>query len=161
MSEILWRTPIWVWVVLPALIVLGMLLTRDRQRSALVAFLPSAAFSAYSFYGALTAFGAPFMAVTAWMVGFLLALLLLRPSIGKALARLRFDPRKIIPIRGSYAPMAMILGIFFLRYALNVTKAIRPDILVMPLAIAFLAGGLGLLSGLLLGRTLGEIGRAG
>jgi hypothetical protein len=158
MSEILVRTPIWVWGILAALITLGLMLARDRQVNTLRLLIPSAALSVYSFVGAAIAFPSPMLAIAVWIIAAFAAALLVRPNFDAALSRLRTRPREAFPVPGSLVPLALFLGIFGVRYVLNVMNAINPGLVANPLVILGFAGLLGLFSGLLVNTSLRRIG---
>jgi hypothetical protein len=70
-------------------------------------------------------------------------------------AGVRYDAaRREFALPGSWVPLALILGIFSVKYATGVTLAMHPALRVDPtfaLAVATLAG---LFSGIFAGRTL-------
>lgn len=152
--EIVRHTPLWVWLLLAALLALGLSQRRGRfVQPARLLILPlvllglglssmAAAFSALPLVG------------VAWVAALLMSLTLalrLKPPAGThwdAAAGRLF-------LAGSWMPLFIILVIFTLRYTTAVSLALHPawrtDLAVqLPLALAF-----GSLSGLFLGRTLG------
>lgn len=161
MSEIFSRAPIWVWGVLITLVVVGLLLTRDRRRAAWIAILPSSGFAFYSAWGAYATFPSPAVSVAAWLIGASVPLLMIRRSLGTALGVLRHRPGQIVPIAGSFVPLVLFVSIFCVRYALNVLKAVRPEMLTQVAVAMMLAGLLGLLSGALASRAMRDIAHSG
>jgi len=126
-AQILTHTPAPVWGILAALLVLGLLQTRDRIVSRPRVLLLPVAMSALSLHAALKAFAAAaggLPVLPAWAAGFALgwaANLVLRwPGRVEALAPGRWR------VAGSWAPLALMLAIFVLRYAVGVALALQP-----------------------------------
>jgi len=155
--EILRRTPMWVYFLFAALIFLGYTQSRTRSVSAArLAILP-VVMAAFSLYGVLSGFGASPAPVAAW------ACLLAVSAAGFAaldLSRGATYANGVFTVPGSWLPMAVILIIFFTRYAINVSLAISPGLRgVQPFAITVCAL-YGLASGFFAGRMLGLLRRA-
>ena len=152
--EILHRTPSWVFVLLFALVVLGYGQTRDRSvRGSLLTLLP-AAMIVLSLYGVLGAFGLNPLGLGAWALGVAIAAgsgrgsaLLRRGVVYSAATRTFFVP-------GRWWPLALMMLIFLVRYAVAVAIARRLHV-VESLAFAGLVSlAYGLLSGVFLARAL-------
>jgi len=150
---ILRHTPTWVWGLLATLVALGLLQTRARDvtRARLLA-LPLAMLL-MSLWSLAPAFASTAWAPGSWGIGFAAALAAtarLRPPPG---ARWRAETlRWHLP--GSWAPMALILAIFSLKYGVGVALGLQPSWRTdagFQLAIAALYG---ILNAALLGRSL-------
>lgn len=151
--QILRGTPLWVYPLFLGLVVLGYLQSKPRHVApAMVAVLP-VVLGALSLSRVLAAFGPAPAVLAAWAAGTAAALLLnrtLRQPVG---ARWSAAAGSFL-VPGSWVPLALMMAMFFARYALAVTQAMAP-------ALARSAGfesaasfGLGLLSGLFLSRAL-------
>ena len=152
---ILARTPPWVWALLAALVVLGLIQARERRAGmARVAALP-AGMSALSLWSTVSAFGASpqFGLVAAtWLAaaaaGFA-AVASMAPPPGS-----RFDPAtRTFTLPGSWAPMALILSLFALRYGVNVALALQPGLAADMAFTVLAAAAYGAFSGLFGGRA--------
>jgi hypothetical protein len=152
--EIVRFTPSWVWGLLAALLLLGLWQTRPRTvaRAQLLA-LPLALL-ALGLWSMRAGFVVQPSALVLWLValGALLALgqRLPRPPG----ARWQSDTARL-QLPGSWLPMAMIVGIFTLRYAISVAQALHPAWRSAPEVLLPVAALYGAMAGLLLGRALG------
>ena len=156
--EILHRTPSWVFVLLFALVVLGYGQTRDRSvRGSLLTLLP-AAMIVLSLYGVLGAFGLNPLGLGAWALGVAIAIAIAAGS-GRGSALLRRGvvysaATRTFFVPGRWWPLALMMLIFLVRYAVAVAIARRPHV-VESLAFAGLVSlAYGLLSGVFLARAL-------
>ena len=123
--QILANTPKWVFVLFAALLWLGLnqLLTRKIQLTRVT--LIALGMGAFSFYGAASAFAANPMALLAWLVAMALAaaVVMQRPLP----AATRYDPAsQRLTVPGSAVPLALMMGIFFTKYAVGVSLAMQP-----------------------------------
>ena len=152
-GQILANTPVWVWVLLAALLALGGRGTRPRSMSLWSALAMPVAMVAYALFNAVRAGpGDPSMPL-AWAAGagvaFLFNHFVLR------------QPRDIVwnretrraSLTGSWLPMALVLGIFGLNYVGAVTRAVAPAIADGTGFKRVIAAVAGLLGGLFLSRA--------
>jgi hypothetical protein len=151
--QILKGTPPWVFVLFFALLAVGFAQSRSRTvGTARVTILP-AAFIALSLYGVIAAFGAHAADLIAWAAGIGAALLVncfLRQPAG---ARWEHSTGSY-HVPGSWMPLALMMTVFFARYAIAVSIAMRPalvheDMFVLSASLVY-----GLLSGTFLARAL-------
>jgi hypothetical protein len=162
MSEFLFQvvkgTPLWVWAILVALIVLGVQQMRPRSVKRHVVLIAPVVFLVIGVLSAgRSTLGFVSWAVTIGVVGAFTAL------VWKPIGNARFDTatdRLLLP--ASVIPIIIMLSIFLLNYVIAVTLAIHPDyreILAWQLCPALL---LGALSGVFMGRaaTLFRLGRS-
>lgn len=151
--QILERTPPWVFVLFVVLLVLGTLQTRTRELGRPRVALMPAIFLPLSMWGIWSAFGTSAFAYGGWVAG-----------IGAAVrlnhyARL---PRQVtysagarlFRVEGSWIPLAMMMAIFFTRYAIAVATAMQPALKDMPGFAAAVGFAYGLFSGSFLARAL-------
>src|SRR5262245_11829313 len=125
--QILSRTPPWVFVLFAFLIVLGVvqLQTREIGRKRVV-MLP-AAFVALSLWGGWSAFGADGLAYAGWAAGIGAALLL--NQVAKLPRKVTYSAQtRRFRIEGSWTPLALMMTIFFTRYAIAVMLAMQPGL---------------------------------
>lgn len=145
--------PTWVWFLLVALIWLGLRQTLTRQVSLTRVTLMPLGLVGLSVYGTATVFAAQPWVLLVWaMAAATLVLLVLRRPVPQGT---RFDlASQIFTLPGSWAPLALIAGIFCPKYAVGVTASIAPELL-HSIPVALTVGLLsGVFSGVLAARTL-------
>jgi hypothetical protein len=155
-GSILRSTPTWVWGLLAALVYFGLTQVRNRTVGLpRVAFIPFA-MAGFSIWGMSGSFGSsPMFAgvLLAWAA--VAALTIAAAAMMAPPAGASYDASaQTFALRGSWAPLAMILGIFLTRYWVNVEIAIQPA-LARDGTYALAVGALyGFFSGLFAGRAL-------
>lgn len=126
LGQVLTRTPVWVWALLAALLVLGFSQARPRRVGLVrVALLPLG-MAGFSLYGTASAFGASPLVLGSWLTAcaLLLAMVPLPVPVGA-----RFDSAKReFDLPGSWVPMALILGIFLTKYGVGASLALHPEL---------------------------------
>ena len=151
--EILKRTPSWVFVLFFVLILLGYSQSKDRVVSrGKVSILP-VAMIVLSFYGVLSAFGISPVGLTSWGLGVVgavwLGLTLASPSgISYSTETQTFS------VPGSWLPLALMMAIFFTKYAVGVILARQLPIAIEPAFTGSISFCYGFLSGVFLARAL-------
>jgi hypothetical protein len=147
------HTPHWVWFVLATLIVVGVLQSFPRRRSLRRAVLFPIVMIALSFYGVTSVFPTQPAALAAWAAG-VGAALAGASAIG-AWSGIRWSaPSERLIVPGSWAPLAFMLGIFFLKFGVGVTLATQPELAhdaLFATAIGFCYGSF---SGVFLSRAV-------
>jgi hypothetical protein len=151
--EILRHTPRWVFVLFFVLLAVGLALTRTRHVGRkTVAILP-VAMIALSLYGVYSAFGAAPEAIAAWLIGVGVAL-----AAGLALAMPRnvrySETTQTFVVPGSWTPLALMMAIFFTKYAVGVILARHLPIASTTAFVASIGFAYGLFGGLFLARAL-------
>ena len=120
-------TPLWVWGLLAALVVLGLIQARARTIGEVRLAVMPLALAAYSFYGLTLLFGFTVAGAFAWAVG-------VATSLGTGIAMGRLAGARYLPdsrrfvVPGSWIPLAAILAIFLSRYVVAVSLAMQPDL---------------------------------
>ncbi|HMC15731.1 MAG TPA: DUF6622 family protein [Albitalea sp.] len=154
--EIIRRTPLWVWAILAALVVLGLTQMRDRLVSRSRLLVTPIGLGLYSLSGAASMFGARPEVIAAWLAGLALAVAanrLLQWPRGA-----RPDGRGNFAVPGSVWPLMLMMAIFGLRYVGSVTLAFQPGwshdaVFSLGLALSY-----GTLSGMFTARALRVLG---
>lgn len=148
-SQILKGTPFWVWGILAALVVLGAQQLRPRSIRRYSVLIAPVAFLMVG----LMAAGRGSVGFTAWALT-LLATAAFTFFVWQPTAGARYDASgDRLNMPGSVIPMLLMLSIFLLNYAINVTLAINPALrgeFVWQVGPAVI---LGALSGLFIGRA--------
>ena len=151
--DILTHTPIAVWAGLAAMVLLGLRQTRTQAMSATRVWLVPALVGAASLASALVAFAAagPLLTGACWAIG---------AALGFLSNRSLDLPRRVsanadgsFTIGGSIAPLLLFVGVFMVRYVVNVALAIQPALAHNPVAAAATAIAYGLTTGLLAARS--------
>ena len=154
-GTILAHTPTWVWALLAGLIWLGVVQARDRNASlARVSILP-AVMTGLSIWGIAGAFGASpmfgYVMLTWMLVG---AIAFAAVGMTNAPTGTAYDSAKrTFFLPGSWAPLAMIVGIFLTRYVVNVDVAMNPMLARNGDYTLIVAALYGLFTGVFLGRA--------
>jgi len=155
--QILQRTPPWVFALFVVLVFFGLVQTRARQITlARVTILPLVLIG-LSLSGIAGTFGANPYALAAWAGAVLTALLLNRAIRWPRTISYAPETRNFL-VAGSWAPLAVMMVIFFTRYAIAVTLAMHPEFaatLWLPVAVSF---AYGLMSGAFLARAIRILG---
>ena len=155
LGTILARTPGWVWGLLAGLTWLGAAQLRDRNASlARVSIFPLV-MTSLSVWGIAGAFGKSPMfgyVMLAWMLVAAVAF----AAIGMTAAPngTTYDAgTRTFFLPGSWVPLAMIAGIFFTRYVVNVDIAMNPALIRDGQYTVSVAAMYGLFTGAFLGRA--------
>ena len=150
--EIIKHTPLWVWPVFVALVAYGWYQSLGRTvRRSRIALFPLAMIT-LSCSAVISTFGYSPLGIGCWLLGSMSAIvlgLLLAPSrqTDTAVNGLVFIP-------GSWLPMVVLMGIFFMKYAVAICLARQLPIIDAPAFIGSVGFGYGLLGGVFLARTL-------
>jgi hypothetical protein len=123
--SIVQHAPTWVWVLLAALIALGVSQSFPRLMTVRRATLVPAALVGLSLYGVISAFGAQPLALAAWAAG--LAAATLAAGAAKAWRGVRWAAdQQRLQVPGSWLPMGLILALFTTKFGVGATLAMHP-----------------------------------
>ncbi|MCA1857069.1 hypothetical protein LE190_14200 [Massilia oculi] len=160
MSQILIHTPSYVWAILAFLVLRGVLALRERDITPVRLAIIPVVMLLLALQSVGARYGLGSAAMGAWLAGAVLiglqrwALGGSRVVAGKAAGTLR--------VRGSWAPLLMMLAVFAVKYAIAVLQAVQPQ-LADGAGFALPACGLlGLCNGYFLGQLARDLaaGRA-
>ena len=150
--DILEHTPVWVWIVFGALVLLGLQQSRTRDVSIARATILPVVMIVLSLSGVVGAFGPVPFALAAWAAGVGLSLTL----AGKAVA-VRGASRSTQPghlrIPGSFVPVMLIMAVFITKYSAGVALAINPSLAANTAVAVTLSLVYGAFSGLFWSRA--------
>jgi hypothetical protein len=154
-GPILTHTPVWVWGLLAALLSLGLSQVAARTAGLRRVTVMPIAMTVFSLWGTVTAFGnsSQFGAVLAvWFLAAVAMLAVLAPMAPAA--GTSYDAaRRSFHLPGSWVPLALIAGIFLVKYGVGVELAMQPT-LAGDRQYALVAGTIyGAFSGIFIGRT--------
>lgn len=155
---ILSQTPTWVWGLLALLLVLGLQQTRERWVSERRLRTLPLAFLGLSVWSQLTAFGWQPMMLLGFGLSFVLCKRLVQASGWPGPAR--FDSQRgLYRVTGSWVPLALMMGIFLLKYAMGIALAMSPQLRELPAFVLSASALSGSFSAVFLARArrlLGE-----
>ncbi|MEM9423875.1 MAG: DUF6622 family protein [Spirochaetota bacterium] len=164
---ILSRTPKYVWFILLALILLGLLCAKDRKMSAFRVLLLPIAMLSFSFYGIISDFGLDLPSLAPWLFSVVAAAVLgVRVPVPKDLQDVRYDADETqFSVPGSWMPLILMMLIFVSKYIITVLRTISgPDgmgnadilgsIVISPWFTFAVCALYGLYSGIFLARAL-------
>lgn len=153
-GAILKNTPTWVWGLLAALTWLGLTQLRDRSAGMARVTVMPVAMTGFSVWGTFSAFGASpqFAAVLASWFG---AAVVVAAIVASTRAPATYDAGEgRFFLKGSWVPLALILGIFMTKYVVGVELAMQPQ-LARDGQFTLLVGTLyGFFNGLFAGRAI-------
>jgi len=148
--HILQNIPHWVWMLLAVLIAIGISQSFTRRRTLRSATLVPIAMIMLSLFGVISVFSQP-AALAAWAAG-VAGALALSNVIGawKNISWSETDQQLIVP--GSWIPMMLILGLFVIKFGVNVALAMNHELLSNMAFATAVSLAYGVFSGTFLGR---------
>jgi hypothetical protein len=150
--QILQHTPTWVFFLFAALLWLGLSQTLTRtvrlRRIALQAF----GLTAFSLYSTVSAFQGFPPALLVWLAGAgaMFALVMSRP-VPRGTRYDDWQQRFTLP--GSMLPLALIMGLFFIKYAVGAVTSLQPALAVDPVFALSCSAVYGAFSGVFAARA--------
>ena len=151
LTAVLTHTPPWVWLILAGLVALGLKEATDHSVSAGRLLTQPLVVGALSLHSAIGTFGLHPWAVAGWLLGAAMGVWLNRWLGLPRRVTLQADGR--FRIGGSWAPMALLMLIFWLRYAIVVALAQAPALGGQPVFMVLGCAAYGLASGLVGARA--------
>lgn len=155
-GQVLSHTPPWVFALFLALLVFGLMQTRTRTVRRIPALLLPAGMIALSLAGIQSSFGLAPLPVAAWAIALAIVSL-----VGHALfrdARVKYDASaRAYFVPGSWAPLAVIMAIFFAKYVYAVMNALNATVIATNPFVVGLCAVYGVLSGYFAARALNLI----
>jgi hypothetical protein len=155
LQQILTHTPVYVWVILAVLVWRGTAALRDREMTVRSLFIVPAIMLALSLQDVVMKFGANALPLGAWALAAAGSALLVW-KFGRSRTAPATTPGSVI-VRGSWLPLAMMMAIFFTKYAASVLLAVMPHARQDALVAAAVCALFGVFSGCFLGRLAADI----
>lgn len=155
LTQILAHTPIHVWAILAFLVYRGLIAGRDREVEMRKLCIIPIVMLVLSLQDISAKFGLDGIALAAWVAGVAIAL----PPV------LLFGANRIaagtasgtVQVRGSWVPLAMMMAVFFTKYAASAMLAVFPLAHQNALAAGAVCALFGLFNGLFLGRLARDL----
>ena len=151
--------PLWVFLVLAALVVLGLRQTQPGTMSRGRLLLVPLVMAALSFSALSRLFGLSVLPVLAWAVGVLVPVVLRRPLLRQPGAAFSAS-RQVFEVQGSWLPLLLMLSIFALRFVATAGVHVDPDLATSTAFATVMAAAFGLPSGVFVARALLILGTA-
>jgi hypothetical protein len=151
--EILKRTPPWVFVLFFVLLAAGYCQSKDRVVSRNNVTILPAAMILLSLYGVLSAFGSTCLAMLFWLAGVAITVFLGVKSAQPRGVQFTAATRSF-SVPGSWVPLALMMTIFFIKYAVGVILARKLPIAGEPDFVGSVSLVYGGISGVFLARAL-------
>jgi len=149
---ILTHTPLWVYLLFGVLLILGWMQSRDRKVSYVRAFMLPCMMIIFSIYGIASAFGMS-IGVISWSLG-MMVMMALGIRIRAFYNVVFMEEYNAFAIKGSWLWLALIMVIFWLKFAVGVALARELAIVFEPWFILSVSLCYGLLSGIFLVRMV-------
>jgi len=147
------HTPTWVFGLFVALVALGLSMSFPRTMSLRRSLMLPLALLGLSLLGVASAFGSHALALPAWAAGLAAALLALQGRVDTSGVRFSAETRRF-QVPGSWVPLALMLGLFSLKFGVGVALAMQPDLRQSAGLAVAASATYGLFSGVFLGRAL-------
>ncbi len=152
-TQILSHTPLWVFGLFAGLVYLGYLQSKARQVSRQRLIVLPVVMMGWSLFAVWSAFGPRPVAFAAW-AGVWLAVVGIGLVRGPSRNASYSPASKQFTVTGSWVPLALMMGIFFAKYAVAVVHATAPSALASGTAIAAVCGVYGFFSGMFMARAV-------
>jgi hypothetical protein len=152
LAQILANTPRWVWILLIALLYLGLSQTRNRRVSMKKITIMPLAMLGFSLFGTYSAFGSDSLILLTWLAAgaLVFAWIFSTPFSGN----IHYDaPSQTFNLPGSWVPMVLILGIFLIKYVVGAIAANQAALLHEPSFSLSFSALYGAFSGAFLARA--------
>ncbi len=153
MVNIISNTPSWVFITFFTLIILGVIQSKKQSISPSRVLLLPVSMIIFSFFGVYSAFGTTVFAIALWFAGLSIGI-----SFSLALKYPKHvtfsEPDRKFTIPGSWAPLCIMMAIFFTKYGVGFTIATENPMIHDLKFIAFVCVCYGLFSGIFLARMI-------
>ncbi|MBS0307383.1 MAG: hypothetical protein JSS58_00300 [Proteobacteria bacterium] len=151
LMTILQQVPGRIWILLLTLIALGLSQTMPRRRKPRSATILPAIMIALSFYGVVSAFPTQPLALASWAAG-VAAAVMLCSSAGTWSGIQWSEAERRLLVPGSWVPLALILGLFAVKFGVGVALAMHPELARNTSFATWISLAYGLFSGGFLAR---------
>lgn len=153
--QIVSHTPIHVWAILAFLVYRGMAASRDREVELRKLCIIPVVMLVLSLQDISAKFGLDGIPLAAWAAGVALAL---APVLLFGADRITAGEQAgTVRVRGSWMPLALMMAVFFTKYAASVLLAVFPQVHQNTLAAGAVCVLFGLFNGVFLGRLARDL----
>jgi len=152
LSELISHTPTWVFVVFFTLLVLGFIQSKEREVKVKTVFILPIAMIIFSFFGVSSVFGLSWFTISLWFLGLAITLVIGLKLAYPKLVSFSVKSNKL-KIPGSWAPLFLMMAIFFTKYFVGFAVARELSVINEHLFIVLLCLLYGSFSGVFLSRS--------
>ena len=153
------HAPSWVFAILAALVVIGLLQTRPRSVSRARLLLMPMIIAAVSLLAVLQLLGPRPIALLFWLLGATVAVHRRRWLSASAEASFSAS-RELFLIAGSWLPLGLLMALFALRFIATGSLVRHPELVEHVFYVAAIGLGFGLIAGAFVARSLLIFGKA-
>lgn len=151
MLELINHTPTWVFAVFFTLLVLGFKQSKERVININTVFFLPSAMIAFSFFGVYSVFGVSILSTSLWLIGLIITLIIgLKLAYPKLVGFSKQTSQ--LTIAGSWAPLLLMMAIFFTKYFVGFAVARQLPIINEVIFAVLLSLLYGAFSGIFLAR---------
>lgn len=155
LQQIVIHTPTYVWAILAVLVWRGLAALRDREMRVRSLFIVPIVMLALSLQDVIVRFGPHAGALAAWALAAAVAALMVW-KFGRSRTAPGATPGSVF-VHGSWAPLALMMAVFFTKYAVSVLLAILPHARQDALVAAGVCALFGVFNGCFLGRLARDL----
>jgi len=152
-AQIISHTPTWVWALLAFLVYRGILASTDREVTLKRISIIPLVMLALSWQGVAATFGFTPLTAGCWLASAGIAATLNWQLFRKDQI-VAYPERGVLFQRGSWLPLALMMGIFVTKYAVAVLLAMQPPLAHNTMFAAVICALYGVFNGMLIGRLL-------
>ena len=154
MIEIIKHTPIWVFILLIALIYLGYSQSKSRYVSQNTIFILPFIMILLSLFGVISTFGiGAGIGILLWIFSFIMTFVISNKLFKINNVRYNYKEKTFF-IKGSWVPMVLIMFIFLIKYIVGAMTAMDVDIVNSIEFFYIIIILYGIISGIFLSRTI-------
>ena len=155
LQQIITHTPVYVWAILAVLVWRGAAALREREVTVRSLFIVPAIMLALSLQDVVAKFGSDGAALGAWAAAAAASALLVW-KLGRARIAAGTNAGSV-RVRGSWVPLALMMAVFFTKYAASVLLALLPQARQDALFAAGVCALFGVFSGCFVGRLARDV----
>lgn len=156
LGQIIFNTPLWVWALLAFLIYRGIRAAVDREIPFGRIFIIPLVMLGLSLQGIASTFAASLAVMLAWLASAIVAGALAWQFFGQGTI-VAYPARRAIFQRGSWAPLVLMMGIFFTKYVVAVMLVLNPAYAQHTGFALAICGLYGVFNGIFIGNLLRTI----
>jgi len=152
LSELISHTPTWVFAVFFTLLILGFIQSKERVVKVKTVFILPIAMIIFSFFGVSSVFGLSLFTISLWLLGLAITLVVGLKLAYPKLVSFSVQSNKL-KIPGSWAPLLLMMAIFFTKYFVGFAVARELPVINEHLFVVLLCLLYGAFSGVFLSRS--------
>ncbi len=152
MTELITKTPTWVFILFIALLAIGFKQSKNRETSRRGLLLFPCFMIVYSSFDLIFNIGVTVWGIFFWLIGFAIAWKVTHALLTPDITFCESDNKKLC-VKGSWLPLIIILGIFSVKYTQGAISTLWPEKTTTVYFIVFFSFFNGLFMGLFSARA--------